>query len=348
QGSRQSRSLQTSLPLATLSSSSWGIRGIPKPVERYNPSSWLSRIRVTQACCHDISKVLSSQSCSLKDLDLSNNDLQDSGVKLLSDGLKNPHCALEALRLLGCLVTVEGCISLVSALRSNPSHLKELDLSYNHPGDSGVTLLLAAVKEPHNRLDTLRYGQTARANTGFLYACELTLDTNTANRKLRLSDNSRTVTSVKKQQPYPDHPERFEFWPQLLCRDALTGRCYWEMTWGGRVSISVTYRGISRRRDNDESWLGRNKQSWSLICSDVDGYSVWHNKRRTVLPPASISHRVAVYVDCPAGVLSFYSVSSDTLTHLHTFHTTFTEPLYPGFGFAFGWPGSSVSLCAAV
>ncbi|CAI5657704.1 unnamed protein product [Oreochromis niloticus] len=153
--------------------------------------------------------VLSSQSSSLRELDLSNSDLQDSGVKLLSVGMKSPHCKMETLSLSGCLIAEEGCTSLASALSSNLSHLRELDLSYNHPGDSGMKLLSAGLKDPGWRLDTLR---------------------------------------------------------------------------------------------------------------------------------------VAVYVDCPAGTLSFYRVSSDTLIHLHTFNTTFTQTLYPGFRFL--WPpGSSVSLC---
>uniref|UniRef100_A0A3P8TLS3 SPRY-associated domain-containing protein n=1 Tax=Amphiprion percula TaxID=161767 RepID=A0A3P8TLS3_AMPPE len=79
--------------------------------------------------------------------------------------MKSPHCELETLSLSGCLVTEEGCSTLVSALSFNPSHLRELDLSYNHPGDSGVKLLSAAVEDPHRRLDTVRYEQTTGAHT---------------------------------------------------------------------------------------------------------------------------------------------------------------------------------------
>ncbi|XP_078101575.1 stonustoxin subunit alpha-like [Sander vitreus] len=222
------------------------------------------------------------------------------------------------------------------------------------------------------------------------YSCELTVDTNTVNRNLKLSDNNRKVTRVEEYQPYPDHPERFDSWYQLLCRDGLTGRCYWEVETRGDVYISVSYRGISRRGDSYDCWFGYNDQSWSLFCSD-DRYSVCHNKRVTSISSSSVSNRVtsissssvsnrvasissssvskrvasissssvsnrvasifssssvsgrvAVYVDCPAGSLSFYTVSSDSLILLHTFNTTFTQPLYPGFGF---WsPGSSVSL----
>ncbi|XP_039649763.1 ribonuclease inhibitor-like [Perca fluviatilis] len=117
----------------------------------------LSGCNLSERSCEALSSVLSSQSSSLREIDLSNNELQDSGVRLISDGLRSPHCTLETLSMSGCLITEEGCSSLVSALSSNPSHLRELDLSYNHPGDSGVKLLSAGLKNPLWRLDTLRY-----------------------------------------------------------------------------------------------------------------------------------------------------------------------------------------------
>uniref|UniRef100_A0A8C8CGD2 NACHT LRR and PYD domain-containing protein n=1 Tax=Oncorhynchus tshawytscha TaxID=74940 RepID=A0A8C8CGD2_ONCTS len=117
----------------------------------------LSGCLVTEEGCASLVSALESNPSHLRELDLSNNDLKDSGVKLLSAGLGNPHCKLETLRLSGCLVTEEGCASLVSALRSNPSHLRELDLSYNHPGDSGVRLLSAGLEDPHCRLEKLKY-----------------------------------------------------------------------------------------------------------------------------------------------------------------------------------------------
>ncbi|XP_055362156.1 NACHT, LRR and PYD domains-containing protein 12-like isoform X3 [Betta splendens] len=306
----------------------------------------LSVCDLSERSCEALSSVLSSQSSSLRELDLSNNNLQDSGVKLLSVGLKSPHCRLETLRLSGCLLSEDACVSLASALSSNPSHLRELDLSYNHPGDSGVELLSAGVKNPHWRLDTLRVepGGVRWLTPGLSkYFCQLTIDTNTVNRKLQLSDNNRKVTRVEEYQSYPDHPHRFDYWYQLLCSNGLTGRCYWEVEWGGDVDISVSYRGIGRKGRSKDCLFGFNDQSWSLICSD-DGYSVRHNNTFTPIS-SSVSHRVSVYVDCPAGSLSFYRVSSDKLIHLHTFNTTFTEPLYPGFGVRHSWPGSSVSLC---
>ncbi|KAM7012959.1 uncharacterized protein LKV04_000453 isoform 1-T1 [Tautogolabrus adspersus] len=306
----------------------------------------LSVCNLSERSCEALCSVLSSQSSSLRELDLSNNNLQDSGVKLLSAGLKSPLCRLDSLSLSGCLISEEGCASLASALRSSP--LRELDLSYNHPGERGEKLLSAGLEDPHCRLETLRldHGGLHRLDPGLRkYACELELDTNTVHRNLKLSDNNRKVTRVEELQSYPDHPDRFDNYHQLLCRTGLTGRCYWEVEWSRDVDVSVSYRGIRRRGDRDECLFGFNDQSWSLVCSD-EGYYVWHNKRKTDISSSSsssVSHRVAVYVDCPAGSLSFYRVSSDTLIHLHTFNTTFTEPLYPGFWF---WSlGSSVSLC---
>ncbi|XP_039459136.1 stonustoxin subunit alpha-like [Oreochromis aureus] len=296
-----------------------------------------------------LSSALSSQSSSLRELDLSNSDLQDSGVKLLSAGVKSPHCKMETLSLSGCLITKEGCTSLASALSSNPSHLRELDLSYNHPGDSGKKLLSAGLKEPGWRLDTLRYGEndeTRITNSSHRYSCQLTIDTNTVHTNLQLSDNNRKVTNVEEVQSYPDHPDRFVSSYQLLCRNGLTGRCYWEVEWRGHVYISVSYRSIRRKGGSDDCVFGYNDQSWSLYCSDDGPRSVRHNKIKTSISSSSssssssVSNRAAVYVDCPAGTLSFYRVSSDTLIHLHTFKTTFTQTLYPGFRV---YPGSSLT-----
>ncbi|XP_030636792.1 NACHT, LRR and PYD domains-containing protein 3-like [Chanos chanos] len=306
----------------------------------------LAGCKLTVQSCEAVASVLQSVNCPLRELDLSNNDLQDSGVKLLCSGLKNPHCKLEILRLSGCLVTEEGCSSLASALSSNPSHLRELDLSYNHPGDSGTKLLSAKLEDPHCKLKALNlsHGGEFRITTRLRkYACELTLDPNTAHTHLSLSEGNRKVTWMREKQSYPDHPERFEVWPQILCGEALSGRCYWETEWSGdAVVIGVTYEGIRRKGANESCGLGRNDKSWNLHCSE-NVYSAWHNNHSTDIPaPISQSHRVGVYLDWPAGTLSFYSISSDThtLTHIHTFHCTFTEPLCAGFRV---W--GAVSLC---
>ncbi|XP_036070544.1 NLR family CARD domain-containing protein 3-like isoform X1 [Oryzias melastigma] len=319
------------------------------PVIKASNKALLGYCNLSERSCASLSSVLSSQSSSLRVLDLSNNNLQNSGVKLLSAGLESPHCGLEILSLSGCLITEEGCASLASAVKSNPSHLRVLDLSYNHPGEAGMKLLSAQQEDPDWRLETLR---VEPAGVQWLtpglkkYSCRLTIDTNTVNRNLKLSDNNRKVTFEKELQSYPDHPDRFDHWYQLLCRDGLTGRCYWEVEWKDHVYVSVSYRGIRRKGNSHDCMFGWNNQSWSLCCSRDRGYTVCHNNRETYISSSSSSSsfRVAVYVDCPAGTLSFFKVSSDSLIHLYTFNTTVTEPLYPGFGFR-AWPASSVVLC---
>ncbi|MBN3324845.1 TRI16 protein, partial [Atractosteus spatula] len=165
------------------------------------------------------------------------------------------------------------------------------------------------------------------------YSCPLTLDPDTAHRLLRLSSWGTALAVEPESQPYPDRPERFDCYSQALCREGLSGaRAYWEVQYSGRgADIGVTYRGIGRRGRGEECGLGLNDQSWSLCCSG-SSCSFWHNGKKTAVaaPPSS---RIGVYVDHRAGTLSFYSVSGDTATLLHRVQASFTEPLYPAFGF---------------
>ncbi|XP_064190334.1 tripartite motif-containing protein 16-like isoform X20 [Anguilla rostrata] len=172
------------------------------------------------------------------------------------------------------------------------------------------------------------------------YSCQLTLDPNTAYKYLRLSEGNRKVTRVAEIQSYPDHPDRFEYWPQVLCREGLTGCCYWEAEWSGEdgVSIAVSYKEIIRKGRGDDCHLGYNYKSWRLYCSPTS-FSFRYNTEtiKISVPP---TFRVGVYLDHGAGTLSFYSIS-DTMTLLHRVQTIFTQPLYPGFGFH---AGSSIKL----
>ncbi|XP_016371222.1 tripartite motif-containing protein 16-like, partial [Sinocyclocheilus rhinocerous] len=185
------------------------------------------------------------------------------------------------------------------------------------------------------------HGGESRITAGLeKYACFLTLDPNTANTLLILSEENREVTHVFQELPYPDHPDRFNVYLQVLCRESVSGRCYWEIEWIGDdgVRISVSYKSISRK--GFECVFGFNDQSWSLICSH-SSYSFRHNNIQTVLPVKPISSRIGVYVDHSAGILSFYSISY-TMSLIHTVQTTFTQPLYPGFTID---NKSSVKLC---
>ncbi|KAK7945282.1 hypothetical protein WMY93_001010 [Mugilogobius chulae] len=295
------------------------------------PGRCLSLCGLSPHCCGPLASVLSSSS--LTHLDLSHNDLQDSGVELLCDGLKSAPCRLETLSLSlcglsphccgslasvlsssslthldlsnndlqdsgvelllsGCLVSQRGGAALASALSSAHSHLTELDLSYNHPGPS-AELLTALRDDPHCPW-TLSVSPHFPfcCRVGPRHSCEFSLDPNTAHRKLKLSEDKRTLTCVREDQQYPHHEDRFTDFPQVLSCTGLRGRCYWETN--------------------------------------------------TPLLLLHSSGRVSVLLDSEAGSLSFYDVDSDgKLSHIHTSSCSFTEPLFSGFRL---FEGSSVSV----
>ncbi|XP_025756447.1 tripartite motif-containing protein 16-like protein [Oreochromis niloticus] len=167
-----------------------------------------------------------------------------------------------------------------------------------------------------------------KTRAGFLkYSCEITLDPNTAHKQLLLSEGNRKVT-LTEQQSYSDHPDRFTGWFQVLSRESLTGRCYWEVEWrGGGVDVAVAYKNISRAGSVNECRFGLNDKSWSLDCNNNSYTFLYNNVQTRVSGPRS--SRVGVYLDHRAGILSFYSVS-ETMTLLHRVQTTFTQPLYAG------------------
>ncbi|XP_034008929.1 tripartite motif-containing protein 16-like [Trematomus bernacchii] len=162
----------------------------------------------------------------------------------------------------------------------------------------------------------------------FKYSQEITLDPNTANTWLVLSEGNRRATYMKRPQSYSNHPDRFTGWPQVLSRESLTGRCYWEVDRRAAVIyVAVAYKNISRAGGGDECGFGFNDKSWSLFCFH-NSYSFRHNSVHTPISGPR-SSRVGVYLDHRAGILSFYSISQ-TMTFLHRVQTTFTQPLHAG------------------
>ncbi|XP_030634328.1 tripartite motif-containing protein 16-like [Chanos chanos] len=198
---------------------------------------------------------------------------------------------------------------------------EELDrLSYK---ETSITAI--APPEPKMREDFLQY------------SCDLTLDPNTVNKFLSLSAGNRVVTCGSTAQSYPDHPERFDYYLAVLCRESVSARCYWEVEWSGKwkgeedgVYVAVSYKGLGRKGGGNECRFGYNDKSWTLVRC-LSSYSVIHDNMKTKLPTVPSSSRIGVYVDYRAGTLSFYDVSN-TMTLLHRVQTKFTEPLYPGFG----------------
>ncbi|KAM4525379.1 stonustoxin subunit alpha-like isoform 1-T2 [Odontesthes bonariensis] len=172
------------------------------------------------------------------------------------------------------------------------------------------------------------------------YACDLTLDLDTAYPELILSDGNKKVTHGEKQS-YPDLPQRFDPLPQVLCREALTGRHYWEVELSTEedadTGVAVCYGGLSRIRDLKFSGIGWTAMSWSLghKWNPSPTFYAEHdvNNLQTKYIPAYPTGcvRLGVYLDHAAGSLSFYKVTGDKLSHIHTFHDEFSEPVYPCF-----------------
>ncbi|XP_034440153.1 neoverrucotoxin subunit alpha-like isoform X1 [Hippoglossus hippoglossus] len=175
------------------------------------------------------------------------------------------------------------------------------------------------------------------------FAIYLTMDPSTANSELLLSDHNRKATRVWSDNRYLENMDRFECCPQVLCREALLESVYWEVEWSGGADIGVTYNSISRDGDTASCLLGHNESSWSLECSEDRYTPCYNNKRFKSSSPDPFTRRVGVYLDWSAGSLSFYCISQDAMVHLHTFTSTFTQPLYPGF-WVWAYDGS-VSLC---
>lgn len=163
-------------------------------------------------------------------------------------------------------------------------------------------------------------------------ACDLSLDPRTANKTLLLSNGNRTVKRQQQLQPYENLPERFDYYAEVLCKEPLTGRCYWECELHGQEHyIAVAYKRIDRK-DSKSSLFGVNDMSWALINGPGNYFAVHNSIKADTHAPFLGINRVGVFLDMEAGSLSFYSVSPDTRTHLYTFNiTVITEPLYAGF-----------------
>ncbi|TSN03370.1 E3 ubiquitin/ISG15 ligase TRIM25 [Bagarius yarrelli] len=172
--------------------------------------------------------------------------------------------------------------------------------------------------EPETREDFLQY------------FCDLHVDPNTINNHLYLSEGDRKLTNSMSAYQYPDHPERFDYFVNLLCKERLYGRCYWEADFSGRnCSIAVTYKSIKRKGDSGECRFGYNANSWKLSFYNKECCFI-HNQTEVNIRQFNLK-TVGVYVNLRMGTLSFYHVS-DKMTLLHKVHATFTKPLYAGFG----------------
>ncbi|XP_069779358.1 uncharacterized protein [Narcine bancroftii] len=167
---------------------------------------------------------------------------------------------------------------------------------------------------------------------------QLSFNPNTAHRYLTLSKDGRRV-SHRAAQKYPVHKERFEKeWQVLCCESFEVGQHYWELQFSSQWAyLGVAYGKINRR--GPSALIGRNSVSWCVQLFSKS-FSAWHADQEVKLPSAEYE-RVGVYLDCAAGTLAFYGITN-TMNLIHTFHSVFTQPLYPAV-----WVGEDViaTLC---
>uniref|UniRef100_A0A9J8CJX2 Tripartite motif-containing protein 16-like n=1 Tax=Cyprinus carpio carpio TaxID=630221 RepID=A0A9J8CJX2_CYPCA len=219
---------------------------------------------------------------------------------------------------------------VIKSLTSLTAHMKDIWRLETTRMFSAVTSEKSLLpQEPRTREDFIQF------------LVPLSLDPNTAHRNLWLTEQNKAVACIIEPQSYPEHPDHFEWWAQVLSKEGLTGRCYWEMVWRGQygVDLAVSYKDINRTGQGDDSGFGYNRHSWSLDCS-IFRYALVHNNEETEIS-VPLTHRIGVYLDHRAGQLSFYSVS-DTMILLHKVQARFTQPLYPGFGL---FQGSTAKFC---
>ncbi|XP_027031907.1 tripartite motif-containing protein 16-like [Tachysurus fulvidraco] len=234
-------------------------------------------------------------------------------------------------------LSFDGVWKSLSELKKQVEQICEEELNKIRPQGKQTNFLhhkfqLISPSEPKSREDFLKY------------FCYLTLDPNTAHRQLILSEKNRAVTRRRKERPYPEHPERFDSWPQVLCKESLCEHSYWEVEWSGMgVDISVSFNNIKRKGRLNSGLYGRNSQSWSLQCFSFS-QCFWHNGNKIELQGPS-SSRIGVYVDHSAGTLSFYSIS-DTMKLLHSVQIPSNKPLYAGFRVCYLY--STLKLCDQV
>lgn len=188
---------------------------------------------------------------------------------------------------------------------------------------------LGPQNEPQGRDDFLKYSR------------KITLDAETAHPQLQLSAGKTRAAFTSQSIDRPSHPGRFTDCCQVLGEEDVTGRAYWEVKWDGAVYVAVAYADVKRDGGWTGSGFGFSDKSWALYC-DKANYMFCHNSFTTpVLGPPSTT--LGVYLDHSAGVLSFHSVGSETMTLLHRVHATFTQPLRAGF-WLYSCPGNKVEI----
>ncbi|XP_046715913.1 E3 ubiquitin/ISG15 ligase TRIM25 isoform X2 [Silurus meridionalis] len=185
-------------------------------------------------------------------------------------------------------------------------------------------------------IDSIQAPEPRNRDEFLQYACDLTFDPNTAHRRLVLSEDDTKATLHTAAQSYPDVPERFDSWTQILSLQPISStRCYWEVEWRGRgSSVGVASASMPRKGADAKAGLGYNNQSWSLELSDMFCAAMHANQKQEI--SVTYCPRVGVFLNQEEESLSFYGVD-DVLMHLHTFHSvSCSQPLFAAFGVGSG------------
>ncbi|XP_026082632.1 tripartite motif-containing protein 16-like [Carassius auratus] len=235
-----------------------------------------------------------------------------------------------------CLKSCQS-VCVLPSYEDVPSFTQHTHLSFKDISISAFREVLEDVCQQQTarisrEVSNVHVAQTPEPNTPdtlWQYFCQLQMDPNTAHKELKLSEENRKASHSDEVQQYPDHPERFDVFHYIMCREGLCGRCYWEVECSGdHWAVAVCYKGIGRKGNSDDCKLGFNKISWRLSRYHQNVKFI-HNTEYVYINVVP-SSRIGVYLDQRAGTLCFYSVS-DTITLLHRVQTTFTKPLYPAF-----------------
>ncbi|XP_045919952.1 tripartite motif-containing protein 16-like [Micropterus dolomieu] len=289
----------------------------------------------------ELIRVIEKRSSDVKQQIRSLQETEASRAKELQEKLQEEISELK--RKDAELEQLEGTEDHTQFLHSYPS-LSQLTESTDSPRPKTNRLryfedVMAAVTAARDKIQAFLAEPMFRVH--FLqYACHITLDPNTANGFLVLSEGNRKIKFDVNNSAYSQHPDRFIHISQVLSKDGLTGRCYWEVEMSRNTAVAVAYKSIGRSGDFNAHVFGYNEKSWVLNCDS--SYSFRHNNLTTGISGPK-SSRIGVYLDHSAGLLSFYSVT-ETMTLLHRVQTTFTQPLYAGL-FLGGFNGDTAELC---
>uniref|UniRef100_A0A8C2F163 Uncharacterized protein n=1 Tax=Cyprinus carpio TaxID=7962 RepID=A0A8C2F163_CYPCA len=310
---------------------------VDEAIMRLLPVIKISRVlrldRVTNLSWALIASTLRSPANRIREIDIEKKALIYLNLEQLSIGMRSPNCKVEILRMTHCSITEAGAACLARALSSNPSHMREIDLSINPVKGPGFDQLRSVLKDPATRLEKLIVDgleEQRDLETLRQYVCQLTWDPNTASSSVQVSEEDEALVEYRRHPAtLPHHPERFIDQYQIMSREGLSSRHFFQLEWFGKsATIGMAYKDISRKGSLAACSIGLNNKSWGIfVTTPLPTCNALHGGVEMRLPDCS-PFRVGVYLDWAAGTLSFYNTTRDKAELIHTFHAKFTQPLF--------------------